>query len=225
MQSILPFKAIVFDLDGTLVDTLPDIHEALNRALAEARLATIDEAACRNMIGGGARNLIEQAFTVIGETPDETRIDELFERFLDLYRDEPAIRSKPFPGVIDALEVLQGRGLALGICTNKPQDLSELVLDGLNMGRFFGDVVIGGDTLPIRKPDAGHLLEVIQRLGHVPADAVMVGDSATDVGAARNAGVPVIVVDFGYTDRPAAELGADALISHFDALQDAMTRL
>ena len=225
MQGIVPFKAIVFDLDGTLVDTLPDIHQALNRALAEARLAEIDEAACRNMIGGGARNLIEQAFAVIGERADEARIDELFERFLNLYRDEPAIRSKPFPGVIDALESLQGRGHALGICTNKPQELSELVLDGLDMGRFFGDVVIGGDALSIRKPDAGHLLEVIQRLGHLPADAVMVGDSAADVGAARNAGVPVIAVDFGYTDRPAAELGADALISHFDGLLDAMARL
>ena len=225
MQGTLPFKAIVFDLDGTLVDSLPDIHEALNRALVEARLTTIDEAACRKMIGGGARNLIEQAFTAIGEAPDETQIDGLFARFLDLYRDEPAIRSKPFPGVIAALEALQGQGAALGICTNKPQDLSELVLEGLNLGHFFGDVVIGGDALAIRKPNAGHLLEVIQRLGHLPADAIMVGDSATDVGAARNAGVPVIAVDFGYTDTPPDELGADALISHFDSLLETMARL
>ncbi len=220
-----PFQAIVFDLDGTLVDTLPDIHEALNRSLVEANLAEIDRTACRNMIGGGAHNLIEQAFTQIGEPTDDPRVDDVFARFLLLYEAEPAVRSRAFPGVVSALETLQAQGVALGVCTNKPHGLSEMVLEKLKLARFFGDAVLGGDALAIRKPDAGHLLEVIRRLGHSPSVSLMVGDSATDVATARNAGIPVIAVDFGYTNTPASELGADALISHFDSLQDALNRL
>ena len=225
MSANPPFQAIVFDLDGTLVDTLPDIHEALNRSLSETGLSEIGEAACRNMIGGGAHNLIEQAFTLIGESSDNPRIDPVFARFIALYEAEPAVRSHPFPGAVAALEALREQGIALGICSNKPHTLTEMVLKDLKLEHFFGDAVIGGDALAIRKPDAGHLLEVIKRLGHPPSAALMVGDSATDVGAARNAGIPIIAVDFGYTNTPAAELGADALISHFDSLLDTISAL
>ncbi len=216
------FRAVVFDLDGTLVDTLPDIHEALNRALAEDGLDPIDENACRRMIGGGAHNLIEQAFGMIGEATDSPRIDAVFERFLVLYAAEPAIRSLPFPGVIDTLDWLRGQNVALGICTNKPDGLTALVLEQLGLASYFGEAVIGGEGLPVRKPDPGHLLEVVRRTGHAPSQALMVGDSETDVAAARNAGLPVIAVDFGYTRVPPAELGADILISDFAHLPDAM---
>jgi len=219
------FCAVVFDLDGTLVDTLPDIHEALNRALEEASLAPIDTEACRRMIGGGAHNLIEQAFTAIGEPADDPRIDAVFERFLVLYEAEPAVRSRPFDGVIEALDRLRAENVALGVCTNKPHGLTEIVLRELGLDGYFGDSVIGGDALEVRKPAAGHLLEVVRRTGHAASQTLMVGDSETDVASARNAGLPIVAVDFGYTRTQPSQLGADILISAFDQLPAAMSKI
>jgi len=218
-------QAVIFDLDGTLVDTLPDLHVALNRVLEEEGLQTLDPSETRLMIGGGARNLIELAFIkreIIGE---KARIHAGFDRFLDYYGAEPTTHSRPYPGVLQALDSLSKFGTAMGVCTNKPQDMSEQVLNGLQIAHYFGDAVIGGDTLATRKPDASHLLAVIEKTGRSPDQTIMVGDSEADVGAARNAGIPVIAVDFGYTALTPEELKADIIISHFDELLPALTSL
>jgi phosphoglycolate phosphatase len=217
--------AVIFDLDGTLVDTLPDLHVALNRVLKEEGLQTLAPAETRLMIGGGARNLIELAFQKRQVAAEGDRIEAGFDRFLDYYGAEPTVHSRPYPGVLEALTTLSKVGAVLGVCTNKPQDMAQQVLQGLQLSHFFGDAVIGGDALPIRKPDARHLLAVVERTGRTPDKTIMVGDSETDVGAARNANIPVIAVDFGYTALTPEELKADIIISHFDELLPALVTL
>jgi phosphoglycolate phosphatase len=217
--------AVIFDLDGTLVDTLPDLHVALNRVLEEEGLQTLAPAETRLMIGGGARNLIELAFQKRQVAAEGNRIDAGFNRFLNYYGAAPTVHSCPYPGVLEALVTLSNSGAALGVCTNKPQDMTNQVLQGLQLAHFFGDAVIGGDALSIRKPDAGHLLAVVEKTGRAAEKTIMVGDSETDVGAARNAGIPVIAVDFGYTALTPEELKADIVISHFDELLSALATL
>lgn len=217
--------AVIFDLDGTLVDTLPDLHVALNRVLKEEGLQTLAPAETRLMIGGGARNLIDLAFEKRQVANDMAKVDAGFNRFLNYYGAAPTVHSRPYPGVLEALVALSNGGTALGVCTNKPQDMTNQVLEGLQLAHFFGDAVIGGDTLPIHKPDAGHLLAVVEKTGRTAEKTFMVGDSETDVGAARNAGIPVIVVDFGYTALTPEELKADLIISHFDDLLPALETL
>ena len=217
--------AVVFDLDGTLVDTLPDLHHAINRVLEEEGLKTLAKEETRLMIGGGARNLIQLAFAKRELNADTDRIDAGFDRFLKYYGAEPTAQSRTFPGVLNVLENLSEKGIAMGVCTNKPQEMAEQVLKGLEISHFFGEAVIGGDTLLIRKPDADHLLAVIKKTGRLPKNAVMVGDSETDVSAARNAGIPIIVVDFGYTAVPPEKLKGDVLISHFDELIPALASI
>jgi len=217
--------AVIFDLDGTLVDTLPDLHVALNRVLEEEGLQILTPAETRLMIGGGARNLIELAFHKRQVATNGARIDAGFDRFLDYYGAAPTVHSRPYPGVLEALVTLLNGGTALGVCTNKPQHMTDQVLAGLQLTHFFGDAVIGGDALPIRKPDAGHLLAVVEKTGRTVEKTFMVGDSETDVGAARNAGIPVIAVDFGYTALTPEELKADLIISHFDELLPALGAL
>ena len=217
--------AVIFDLDGTLVDTLPDLHVALNRVLEEEGLQILTPAETRLMIGGGARNLIELAFHKRQVATNGPQIDAGFNRFLDYYGAAPTVHSRPYPGVLEALVTLLNGGTALGVCTNKPQDMTDQVLAGLQLTYFFGDAVIGGDALPIRKPDAGHLLAVVAKTGRTLEKTFMVGDSESDVGAARNAGIPVIAVDFGYTALTPEELKADLIISHFDELLPALEAL
>ncbi|MBK19151.1 MAG: phosphoglycolate phosphatase [Rhodospirillaceae bacterium] len=218
-------QAVIFDLDGTLVDTLPDLQFALNRVLEEESLQSLEREETRLMIGGGARNLIELAFNKRNVTAEKDRIDAGFERFLTYYGDEPTLRSNTFPGVEDALATLNESNIAMGVCTNKPQAMTEQVISGFDIAHYFGEAVIGGDVLPVRKPEAGHLLAVIERTQRRPEHTFMVGDSETDVGAARNAGIPIVVVDFGYTALQPEELKADAVISHFDDLLPALSSL
>ena len=203
----------IFDLDGTLVDTAPDIIDALNRTLTDLDLAPVDDATGRSFIGGGARKLVADGLAKsAGRTAEENAIDDAYARFIQYYTQKSAARSAVYPGVRDALDALADTGLAMGVCTNKPHALSLDVLEAFDLHRYFR-VVIGGDALPERKPAAGHLLETARRTAPEFSRAIMIGDSPTDVAAARNAGVPVVVVDYGYTVTPAAELGADAVIS------------
>jgi len=225
MAGKAPPRAIVFDLDGTLVDTLADILNALNRVMTEEGLRDIAYAEGRVMVGGGARWLVEQALRDAGAGNDTGRLDACYARFLDYYLAAPAVASRPFAGVTETLARLGTAGHRFGVCTNKPHEITLRVLEALDLDRFFGAAVLGGDALAVRKPDAGHLLAVLGQMGAGPDRALMVGDSETDVAAARNAGVPVALVDFGYTARPAAELGADAVISSFGELPEIIARL
>jgi len=225
MAAILPPRAIVFDLDGTLVDTLGDILNALNRVMVEEGLRDIAHEEGRIMVGGGARWLVEQALAEAGGGADTARVDACYARFLDYYLAAPAVASRPFPGVTEVLGRLAADGHLFGVCTNKPHEITLRVLEALDLARFFGAAVLGGDALAVRKPDAAHLLAVLGQMGADPARALMIGDSETDVAVARNAGVPVAVVDFGYTARPASELGADAVISSFAELPGMIARL
>jgi phosphoglycolate phosphatase len=176
------------------------------------------------MVGRGARVLMERGLDAAGVVPDTARLDRLVVDFLAVYEQRIALESRPFPGAVEAVEALVGNGALLAICTNKPERLSKLLLAELGLGEHFVSL-IGGDSLTRRKPYAEPLLEAIARAGCTPAETVMVGDSVTDIQTARAAGVPVVGVSFGYSETPMGELGADAVIDHFDELSPAIAKL
>lgn len=222
--SSLAGATIVFDLDGTLIETAPDLVGTLNVLLAREGIAPLPLAQAREMIGRGAKALIERGFAAASAPLDAANLNRLFDDFIVYYLAHIADESRPFPGLIAALDTLAAEGAILSVCTNKRTDLSVTLLDALGMTQRFA-AVVGGDAVPAQKPAAGHLLAAIERAGGDPARAVMIGDSAPDAGSARAAGVPLILVSFGYTDTPASELDADVLIDHFDELLGACRRL
>ncbi len=209
--------AYIFDLDGTLVDTAPDLLAAVNAVLREAGRASVDPETLRHMVGFGARSLITQAFAATGPGLDEAALPPLIDAFVAHYRRNIAVASRPFPGVETTLAALAGPN-RLGVLTNKPQELADLLMPALGLDRFFG-AIHGAGRLSVAKPDAAVFHHVLEELGGPMtgqgAGAIMIGDSATDVATARAAGVPVIVVDYGYTPVPAAELGGDAVTGDF----------
>lgn len=215
---------IAFDLDGTLVDTAPDLIATLNVLLAGEGLPVLPLAEARPFIGHGARWLIQRGFEAAGAELAPERAEAMFERFIAHYRDHIADESRPFPGCEAALDTLAAAGARLAVCTNKPTDLSVLLLDRLDLSRRFA-AIVGPDLAPAPKPDPRHLLAAIERTGGRRDRALMVGDSGTDVGAARAAGAGLIVVSFGYTAVPAAELDHDILLDHYDDLPPACRRL
>ncbi|WP_372786567.1 phosphoglycolate phosphatase [Phenylobacterium sp.] len=215
---------VAFDLDGTLVDTAPDLVGTLNVILAEEGLRPLAMAHARDLIGHGARRLLERGFQAAGEPLPAERMPALFDRFIARYLAHIADESRPFPGVVDALEALRADGARLAVCTNKPTGLSNSLLRALDLARLF-DAVVGPDAAPAAKPDPRHLEAAIAAAGGTPDRALMVGDAATDAGAARAARVPLILVSFGYTEVPARDLAPDVLIDHFAELPDAVQRL
>lgn len=215
---------VVFDLDGTLLDTAPDLLRALNRILDAEGLAVVQRADVSDLFGHGARALIGEGFRRANRPLDDMRVPELVERFVAHYAAEIAAETRPYPGLIDALARLSERGFGFAVCTNKREALSHAVLNGTGLSSLFS-VVVGGDSLPQSKPHPRPLLEAIARAGGSPDMAIMVGDSDTDIATARAAGVPAIAVDFGYGGRPATEFGADAVISHYDELDRAIDTL
>lgn len=210
---------IAFDLDGTLVETAPDLIGALNVILVEQGMAPAPMTAVRQLVGHGLRGMLIRAFAMVDRTITEDQIAQLRPRIVEVYRGRIARESHPFPGCLEALAALKARGARLAVCTNKPEGLARLLLDELDMTRCF-DALVGGDTLPVQKPDPAPLLEAITRAGGDPARAILVGDATPDVGAANAAGVPCVICDFGYNDLPPAELGGDVVISHFDVLAE-----
>lgn len=217
-------EAVLFDLDGTLVHSLPDIAESLNELFGEQGWETFDPDAVGGMVGGGIPKLVERALKVRDIAFGEGELQRLAARFRDIYGPRAAKLSRPFPGAIDFLETLKASGIALGVVTNKVEDISRSMLEELGLARFFG-VVIGGDTLPTKKPDAAPVLEALKRLKADAGRAVLIGDSPADAGAARNAGVPVVLVSFGYSRVPIQEVEADGLVDSFDELPAALGRL
>jgi phosphoglycolate phosphatase len=223
-ETPLAGAVIAFDLDGTLVDTAPDLIGALNVVLGEEGLPPLPVASARSLVGRGARFLIEHGFRAEGVTVPPERAEDLVERFVAIYLARIADESRPFPGCEAALDALTAEGAVLAVCTNKRTSLSLALLDALGMTWRFA-AVVGPDRAPAAKPDRRHLEFAVAQAGGRVDRAVMVGDSATDVGAARAAGAPSVVVDFGYTEIPPADLGGDVLISDFSQLPAAVRQL
>jgi phosphoglycolate phosphatase len=215
---------IVFDLDGTLVDTAPDLINALNHVLDREGLPPVPLHSARNMIGAGARKLIERGLEAEGRTVSVEDINRMTADFIDYYADHIAEESRPFEGLESALDYLAGRGYLLAVCTNKLEWLSKRLLDQLSLSPRFA-AICGADTFGVQKPDPAILRETVARAGGQLSASIMVGDAGTDVGVARRAGVPVIGVSFGYTDVPIADLKPDRLIHHMKDLPEAVTGL
>lgn len=216
--------ALLFDLDGTLADTAADLCETMNVILALHGRDRVPADRVRHLVGGGARLLMERGFTETGEPASEELIDQSFHEFLDYYGHHIADHTRLFPGVHDLLIRLQAADVGLAVCTNKVEHLSHQLLDILGLAKFF-PVVIGGDTLPVKKPDPEHLFEAVRRLGTLPSEAIMVGDSETDTAAAQNAAIPCICVSFGYRRVSLDELGADLVIDHYRDFPGALSKL
>jgi len=217
-------RTIVFDLDGTLVDTAPDLIASLNVLFAREGLAPITPNEGRGMIGGGIKRLIERGLTTQGRGFTAGEVDALYADYVTHYAEHIADSSRPYPGVEAALDLLAARGSRFAVCTNKLAWLSVRLLDRLGLAPRFV-AICGPDTFGVQKPDPEALRRTIAAAGGDPADAVMVGDSATDIRTAQAAGVPVVAVDFGYTEVPVTELDPDRVISHFDALPEAIAAL
>ena len=216
-----PFRTVVFDLDGTLADTAPDLTGALNHALGVLGRRPVPHEDVRHMVGNGARALLQKGLAATGDVSDAL-VEQGFPIFLAYYEDHIADHSRPWPGVEAALDALAAKGVALSICTNKLEGLTHRFIATMGwQGRFAS--VVGGDTLPVRKPDPAPLFEAIARAGG--GRAAFVGDSITDTDTAKNAGLPCVAVTFGFSDRPPEDLGATVLIDHFDALVGALAGL
>ncbi|PTQ12867.1 phosphoglycolate phosphatase [Sphingomonas oleivorans] len=216
-----PFDIVAFDLDGTLADTAPDLTTALNHSLAHLGRPPVPAEDVRHMVGHGARALLRKGLAATGEV-SETLIDRGFPVFLDHYTAHIADGTRPFPGLEAALDRLAALDVRLAVCTNKLEGLARELIDALGWRDRFA-AIIGGDTLPVRKPDPAPLFEAVARAGG--GRAAYIGDSITDTDTARNAKIPCIAVTFGFSDRPADMLGADLLIDHYDELIPALERL
>jgi len=219
-----PPRTVVFDLDGTLVDTAPDLITTLNYILDREGLPPVPLHAARNMIGAGARKLIERGLELEGRNPTAAEITRLTDDFIAHYAQHIADASRPFEGLESALDDLQTRGYRLAVCTNKLEWLSKLLLERLNLSARFA-AICGADTFGVSKPDPAILRQTVARAGGDVTGAVMVGDAGTDVGVARRAGVPVIGVSFGYSDVPIAELKPDRVIDRMRELPSAVERV
>jgi phosphoglycolate phosphatase len=215
---------IVFDLDGTLVDTAPDLISALNFVLEREGLPPVPLHAARNMIGAGARKLIERGLELEGRSMSVADVDRLTGDFIDYYAAHIADASRPFEGLEAALDDLGALGYRFAVCTNKLEWLSKLLLDRLGLSARFS-AICGADTFGVSKPDPAILRQTVARAGGQLSAAIMVGDAGPDIGVARRAGVPVIGVEFGYTDIPIAELKPDRLIGHMRELPAAVESL
>ncbi|WP_213737786.1 HAD-IA family hydrolase [Bradyrhizobium sp. dw_411] len=217
-------RTVIFDLDGTLVDTAPDLINALNYILAREGMPPVPLQSARTMIGAGARKLLERGLELDGRTVALEELDRLTRDFIAYYADHIADDSRPFEGLESALDDLAARGYRFAVCTNKLEWLSKLLLDRLGLSARFA-AICGADTFGIAKPDPAILRQTVARAGGEMASSVMVGDAGPDIGVARRASVPVIGVKFGYTEIPIAELKPDLLIGHMRELPAAVETL
>ncbi len=215
---------LVCDLDGTLVDSLPDLAAAVGELLeAEGRPGLSHEAVAA-MVGDGVPKLIERALAATGGVPAEAGLAAMVARYMPIYEARLTELTRPYPGAIETLKALKAAGWRLAVCTNKPEAPSRAIIAGLGFDGLF-EAVSGGDSLAVKKPDPGHLLGLLEVLGAAPGVAVMLGDSANDILAAKAAGLPAIAIAHGYGGTPARELGADRVIEAFAELPAALAAL
>ena len=217
----IPFDVVAFDLDGTLADTAPDLAAALNHTLAALGRETVPTESVRHLVGHGAKALLRKGLAATGEAPEEL-VEQGFPVFIDYYGRNICEGTKAYPDVEAALDRLVAQGVAVAMCTNKPEGLTHRLLDALGWSSRFASVV-GGDTLPVKKPDPAPLHEAIARAGG--GRAAFVGDSIIDADTARAARIPFVAVSFGFSDRPIEALGADAVIDSYADLPEALAGL
>ena len=203
--------AIVWDLDGTLVDSAPDLASALNTVLDKRGFFTLSITEVRAMIGNGVPKLVERGFNAVGVRPDPVQLDELIAMFVKEYKACATDKTRPYPGVIEVLQEIHSMNIPMGVCTNKPEAFTRQILKGLGLANYFSSVV-GGDTTSTRKPDPQPVLVCLRGLLSEPALSLMIGDSVHDVHAAHAAGVTIGVVPWGYRSAPVEELGADFVL-------------
>lgn len=214
-------RAVCLDLDGTLIDSAPDLASALNRRLVAAGLAPHPLAAVKRMIGDGARVLLTRGFTAAGRPLDEAGLARELAAFIEDYERNALVETRPFPAVTQTLDALRDAGFTLAVVTNKPENATHIVLDALGIDGYFATVA-GGDSFPVRKPHPGHLLGALERIGIGPEAAVMVGDHRNDLLAARDAGVASIYARFGYGEEDHLAFGAVGAIASFAELPGAV---
>lgn len=215
-------RTLVFDLDGTLIHSAPDLGVALNKVLKEAERDPVSLNQVTRMIGDGVATLVERGFAATGGAPDDP--GHHLNRFHYHYNNFTADLTELYPDVMDTLHKLSEARHRMALCTNKPARATAAVLEAFALDGFF-EAIAGGDTFPVRKPSPGHLLGVLKQMNVDPEHAVMIGDSPNDVQVALNAGVPVIAVAYGYRRVPADAMGADILIEHFRELPAALRQL
>ncbi|EJZ21838.1 phosphoglycolate phosphatase [Rhizobium sp. Pop5] len=212
-----PAPLVVFDLDGTLLDTHADLVVSLNHTIAVLGLEPVSYDDLTHLVGHGARVMIERACRLRGHPLEGEAMPALVERFVAHYAAGMPGHTEPYPGLIAAMDRLKSAGYRLAVCTNKMESLALGLLDKLGLTHYF-DAITGGDTFEYRKPDARHLTGTVARAGSDILRTVMIGDSINDIAVARNAAVPSIAVPFGYSDVAVSSLDPDVVITHFDEL-------
>ncbi|MEQ8709944.1 MAG: HAD-IA family hydrolase [Rhodospirillales bacterium] len=218
------FKAILLDLDGTLLETAPDLGDSLNRILRSIDRRPLSEAEVRSMIGDGLAKLLERGLAATGGIPDQDKYDELLAAFMADYTANSTVRTRPNPNTIEFCTDQQARGVRLAVVTNKPVVPSKVILDANGFTPLL-TALVGGDSASAKKPDPAPVRLALRQMEITTEDAVMIGDSPADVGAARAAGIPVAAYRHGYTSVPVDDLGADLVFDDFAGLNDALTKL
>jgi phosphoglycolate phosphatase len=217
-------RDLIFDLDGTLIDSAPDLARALNRLLAEFGRPPLDIAIVRRLVGDGAPELLRKALTIGGADVDPAQEPALIERYRGFYLETATHSTRAYPGVSETLARLRDSGHRMVVCTNKVQKPTLKILDFFDLTKYF-DGVVGGDMTPARKPDPRHLLAALALIGGTVGEAVMIGDGANDAAAAKAAGIPLLLLDSGYGDIPAGELESDVLLESFRDIPQGLKRL
>jgi phosphoglycolate phosphatase len=215
---------LVFDLDGTLVDTAPDLVAATNHVMRRIGLHDVSEGDIRPFVGHGALAMVERAAAAQGRTISQPALHDLFETFIAHYTANIAVNSRPYAGALEAIGACAASGAVLAVCTNKIEAHARALLDQLHMAKYFA-AIAGRDSLHVYKPHPGHLTGTVALAGGEASRAIMIGDSETDIRTAKSAGIPVIAVDFGYSIEPIASFDPDMVISHFSELPGAARKL
>ena len=215
---------LLCDLDGTLIDSAPDLANALNVLLEEHGRRHLSRESVTYLVGDGARALVTKGFAETGDAATPEAMDGLAARFVEIYSGMATAETRPYPNSVEVLQTLRAEGWRLAVCTNKPEGLSRQILDGLALSELF-DAVAGGDSYEVRKPDPGHVLQLLGELDAPPERAIMLGDSENDFRAGRAAGLPVVLVSFGYGKGQVPRLGAERIIDDFAELPAALSKL